>query len=318
MDAKSLSQLLKIEDIFSNERNTDKSLDTMLNKIYQKSTQFDLSKELIQEAYWDEKLYGLERTDLFKNLNEPQKQNVFTHLSGFILSEGLYIEQLGFTFNSKMMLLNHSIENKSLYASYAYDEALHFRMLSKFAARPDNLHQMNPFLQFLADIVVNGGRENLILFIQIMLEGIGLEHYSELAKYCTHPELKVCLDQIVKDEAFHHGGGKILFDSSKMSRDDEEFLIERSHAMLIFFQLTHMPLMFAITSVLGPLDEKTTLTFFEQMDVSSRTTGKMQFLRSQFQQAGLDNVLKYCEQNKLLTPNDYGQLYELYSESVKK
>jgi len=315
--SKELNQLLDIEDIFDSNRNLDSSLAILLTNIYQKSTSLDLSKNIERSFYWDDQIYNLNQTNLFKKLEQADKIKIYHNLSQFILAEGLYIEQLGFTFNSKMMLLSDSIEQKQLYASYAYDEALHFRMIEKFADRPDNLHHANPFLQFLADIVMNGERENLVFFIQIMLEGIGLEHYSELEKFCIHPELKGCLHQIVKDEAFHHGGGKILFNRELLDKNDEEFLIERSHAMLIFFQLTHMPLMFAITQAIGPLGEKDAIEFFSQINLQERTRKKMQFLKSQYTHCKLDNVKLYCEQNKLFEPNDLEQIWEIYKESVK-
>ncbi len=160
---------------------------------------------------WGEERYQLERASSFRKLKQVQKDNIYTHLSRSNLALSWYIERSGHNYGAKMILLSDTQEEKSLYALFVAEEAIHQREFEHFMDFvPDPNLYWHPLLDPLAEAIREAERETCLYVIQVLLEGFGIGLYTSLKENCRLPELQRVYTRIINDEAKHHGSGVIL------------------------------------------------------------------------------------------------------------
>ena len=147
-----------------------------------------------------------------------------------------FIEKTGFTFCSKLSLLAPTKDEKMAYAIMVSDEARHLNQVSKFL--PENIDEMdfssNRFLLTLADTLKSASYYSSIFIMQVFLEGYGIDLYSRYLKVTNNENFKNVLKEILADEAFHHGSGKIIFnDAKEFSKEDIEIIVKSSHTSVM-------------------------------------------------------------------------------------
>lgn len=99
------------------------------------------------------------------------------------------------------------------YALMAADEAVHQRMIEHFLldGKPITDLEKHPLLSCIAEVIENAHPMAAVYVVQILLEGFGMSYYSQLRSTSSSPALAAAFDQILKDEARHHGGGLARF-----------------------------------------------------------------------------------------------------------
>lgn len=243
--------------------------------------------------YWEASHFGLEGVSAYRDLGPEKQQQVLDGLSQFYLCESFFIERGGFTYNAKMMSLVESVEEKSLYAMFAADEANHLRYFANaLSVAPTEAYLRNPLLLFLAQVLAQADKRSAVFVVQVMLEGFGLAHYHRLAEGCIDPVLKEQLERIVRDEAFHHGSGMVL--TKREPVDVElgrafiakmvEMLNDWPHAILGVLELAH-----------GGLTEAQKLKVLTELDYPTQTADRLQKVRSLIVQAAPDALLPALE-----------------------
>lgn len=231
--------------------------------------------------YWDAAHYGLENVRAYQRLNDVQRAGVLRVLSSFYMTESYFVERMGFTLNSRMMMEAPTIEEKSLYAMFAADEANHLISIQNHLERaPTDEYRRNPFLQLLGDMVGNGSSSSIVFIIQVFMEGYGLVHYRRLADSCLDPSLKAALMTIVHDEAAHHGSGVVLHRERPLDAASTEFVFQ--FVRKVFAAIKHWPqaTLFALSMVRGPLSAEEQRELFADLDYEGGTAKRLYGLRA--------------------------------------
>ncbi len=264
---------------------------------------------------WDLNHYGiLENSplrDVF-SLFEVQKE-----LNNYTITEACSIEKLGFAFNSKMMTLSETVEEKSLYANFAFDEMLHLRSMLNFVDYDlREAGRFNPLLDALVEIVAEGDRLSTMFILQIALEGMGVAHYTWLANNCLIPELKETLLTIVKDEAFHHGGGVILFPKADISPSTIEFIVRTLKKIVKIFYSWPQAYWLAIEKGVGELTEAQIHAFSDREAFLMKARGKSQKFKELIYTHAPKNLVSAIESHGVFDDLDFSLIERDYLENV--
>lgn len=232
--------------------------------------------------YWDASHFKLDRVRFFTEATEEQQDKVLSTLSNFYLQESYFIEKSGFSFNSKMMMLSPTAEEKSLYAMFAADEAGHLQdIMSCMKTIPSDDYLHNPFLLFLGDVIRKGDRESLIFLVQVMLEGFGFAYYSGLAEGCIDPGYKKVVQGILRDEAFHHGSGLVLAkEKTSYAPKTLELMQEMIQRFLSLFQEWPHGVLAALDTTLGGLSPAQKAEVLRSIDYEAATTDRLLKVKS--------------------------------------
>lgn len=165
------------------------------------------------EPPWGPAAFGLDRVSGFTGLDPVVQHRALQRASDDLLTEALYIERAGMLFASRMATLAETVEERSMYATFAADEARHHHQIAGFApeAPPTVFHA------WLNGVVEQASRPVLIAVVQVVLEGWGLHHYAHLATTCEHAGLTAVLREILDDESWHHGSGVLWTQAHALS-----------------------------------------------------------------------------------------------------
>ncbi|MBI4345667.1 MAG: ferritin-like domain-containing protein [Elusimicrobia bacterium] len=173
---------------------------------------------------WGAEFFGLEKTRAFASASQEDRRKILGFCAEGILEEGYFIEKSGLNCNAALMLAAETVEEKTLYALMAADEAVHLRLVSPYLPDAQSRAPQNPFLSLLSRVIVEGTMPAKVYLLQVLLEGWGLTHYRTLAEGCRAPALATAFRRILKDEALHHRGGVLLFDPQRLSDGDRAFV----------------------------------------------------------------------------------------------
>jgi hypothetical protein len=217
-------------------------------------------------AHWNAEFFGLPRVGVYLQATEEQRARVLDRCGRTLLEEAYFIEKCGISFAAEMVLLAESIEERMLYAVFASEEARHFDVIRSFLTSVPEPGTANPFLALLTETIECGDRTALQFVIQVVLEGWGLSHYKALRDQCATPALYDCLDAILRDEAGHHGSGRVLFAEADVSGPTRGRIEEMVGAMLRMVQCGPMSVLGAIEQELGSLSRAKKIEVMEQLD----------------------------------------------------
>jgi len=191
----------------------------------------------VPKILWAPERYKLNQTNAFNNLEIEKQHSVMEKITELNLSLSCYIETSGHNYGAKMILLADTIEEKSIYALFAAEEAIHLKEFQNFMNfTPDPEVHWHPMLNPLAKAIEEGEKNTCLYIIQVLLEGFGMAHYSGLKDDCTYAPLKVAYERILKDEARHHGTGIILSKQNALSKIEEEQIFEYTREFILSLQ----------------------------------------------------------------------------------
>lgn len=253
--------------------------------------------------YWNASYFGLDRISYFKDLNETQQNEVLSNLSDFYLSESYFIEKSGFEFNSKMMALAPSVEEKSFYAHFAADEAVHLKEVMACMKRiPTDDYLKNPFLVFLGETIQEGDRDSLVYLIQVLLEGFGIAYYSQLAEGCNDDHYRAVIKQILKDEAFHHGSGVLMARSAGYhDPKTREFLGEMVKRFAQLFQDWPQAVLGSLEKTLGHLSKEQRRAILASLQYEEATAQKLAKVKTLAKNHATESLLSHFDLDRWFT-----------------
>jgi hypothetical protein len=252
------------------------------------------------DVLWPKERYGLERSGRFMQADMHVQHAILKSLTEYNMSLSYWIEKSGHQYGAKMILLAQTLQEKSLYALFAAEEAIHlqeFIHFMNFTPIWDEHH--HPMLIPLVEAMASGEREALIFIIQVLLEGFGLSHYHGLMATCTHPDLKRAYQRILKDEARHHGAGLILTHESVPTQRAKDQIFEYSRAFIKALQGAHW-IKKAVekhTGSMSTLDEK---KFWQELDQQRELAARRQKLREMLEKVDRYGLVASLESDGVL------------------
>jgi rubrerythrin len=173
-------------------------------------------------AFWSAEVFELSKSRAWRELNRRARERVLTACNQQVLREAWLIEKAGMSYAAKMVLLSESLDEQQLYCAIASEEAAHFAALQPWVEAMNAVEgEVDAFHGLLAKIIANGRRRPLILMIQVLLEGWGLQHYRALADQCQDEALRDVFEEILEDEGRHHGSGLVLLRDSGSAWDSD-------------------------------------------------------------------------------------------------
>ena len=266
------------------------------------STSLTREEREMRFALWPAQFHCLTQVQIFQSASIAQQQGILHAIHVALLQEAYFIEKLGMAFGAKMLLLSESTEERLLYSSLIADESQHLTSVGQFLESSEKQNSQNPFHRLLAEIIDYSDRPTLLFVIQVLLEGWGLTHYKSLSSHCVHPHLQTIFNEILIDEARHHGSGRVLLKQQQLEAQSIE------HCKLALFELFQMvrqgPQMIvqAIENELGELTPSDKRIVFEELNSFTQTQQKLDTLKNLVAVEETHQLLRWCEENHLFQP----------------
>lgn len=170
--------------------------------------------------FWGADWWGLDKWSPFVAADPAVQTAVLRDLTRHVLNEAYFIEKSGSAYASKMMVLAEDTDTAQLYGLIAGDEAVHLSWVEPFVAEADKVAPEGEFLRFLSALIEDAPPRVLVVLVQIILEGWGLDHYRRLSVGCLDPELAAVWGLILKDEALHHQSGVAQFEAARLTPEE--------------------------------------------------------------------------------------------------
>lgn len=229
---------VNIENTYGSATTENKKLSDLIKKTFEKRYQDSSAPskgEILPLSYWE-----LDKSNIFNALPEPVRKAIHESLCQFVLTGMYFIEKSGFTFCSKLSMLAPTKEEKMAYSIIAHDESRHLNHVARFLPESinDTDFRNNKLLLTLTDTMKRGGYYSSIFIMQVFLEGFGIDLYSKYVRCTSNEDFKIVLKEILADEAFHHGSGKLIFNQLKeFSAEELEILIQNCRSALMSMAL---------------------------------------------------------------------------------
>lgn len=256
-----------------------------------------------QYWFWDASHFSLENSTLFRKLDDRVRETVLVEASQMVLGEAYFIEDAGMRFAAKMNLSSQTQQERMFYSLMSGEEATHLRMIMPFLARKPILSD-SPFAAFIGQVIDQGSRESLLLLIQVVLEGLGLNHYSKLAKTCQDEDLGDILRQVLKDEGRHHGMGLVLGSFEAVAPNERAFVVERLMEILNMVRIGPAGFIRLVDRATGGLSRPEKRLLLEQTRAALDTQMKLELLKS---------LIKSCVDERSMVAIDERGLFKAIS-----
>jgi hypothetical protein len=256
------------------------------------------------QAYWPASHFGLDRVTIFRDAGEAEQAAILAGCSRDLLAESYFIEKSGMAFAAKMALLAERDQERMLYSLFGADEAIHFNWVSQYISGETVAgFNDNPFIQLLDEILRGDDRLILAYLVQVVLEGWGLGHYQSLMRDCFDAGLKAIFEQIIRDEARHHAGGVILFNTQPPSSQQLTVIINTLQRLLWMVQVGPQAVAAQVERVAGSLSVAQREQLFAELDCEQTTARKLATLKSLMRSAAsADCILDALERSGAFRP----------------
>jgi hypothetical protein len=131
----------------------NKPLQNLLDLAFNKLT-VEPKKTDFPNHFWSPERYGYHLSAKFQALDPEIKQKILRHMTELNLSLSYFIEKSGHNYGAKMILLADNQDEKSLYALFAADEAIHQReFINHMWFIPTKETHWHPMLDILGDAI---------------------------------------------------------------------------------------------------------------------------------------------------------------------
>ncbi len=257
-----------------------------------------------EEIIWHADYFQLNQTSLFRNLGEAGQIRILRMLNMEVLTEIFFIERCGMYYAAKMGLLSESAKERAMFGIMSGDEGLHYLWVSSICGPMDpNSYKDQAFLKFLDDVLLEEDKNILIAVIQVILEGWGLRHYRKLADYSQHAKATAALKQIIKDEAYHHGAGLILFDTEKQTPPKDQRLTAILKEFFDMIRCGPQTVLASVEREVGTLNQSQRMEFFENIQGYESAQDNLTFLKNLVQSTKISkSILSVLEETDRFTP----------------
>ncbi len=264
--------------------------------------------QLLDGACWGPEVFDLDGVSAWRDADGVTREAVLVHAGDGLLREACRIERLGLAFTARMVLLAPSVEERMLYASFAGDEARHLAMLSGYrrgALRgddppPQDMVDDDPFVDLIAEVIARGDRATLVLVVQCVLEGWGLDHYRRLGDACRVPCLGAAFHAIVRDETRHHGSGVLL--APRLGAPDAAIdVLTRLCGMV---RVGPVGVLSALERGVGPLGRDGRLRALRELRATDHAARRLRVIRTLLERSGAERVVAALASREAFTPLD--------------
>jgi rubrerythrin len=274
----------------------------------------------VKSVIWDEDFFQLKTSTIWKGLTLDDRKTILISLGEKILQEAYFIECSGMAHAGKMNLTAKTKEEREFFCFVAEEEAKHLRMVENLASFNTSLENIPSFAMLIGEIIQEASKPSLLLLIQILLEGWGLNYYKSLVKTAKDENVAAAFKAILKDEIRHHSAGVILF-SAHLKQNEiketeaEEFLgyLERIAFMVKIGPYNAAEECFKRSPHKNKEDLK---NFLMETDAVSITSGKMELLGQLLSKSLPDDLLEQIQSRKLLKALDLNEMTEVLFQSM--
>lgn len=260
-----------------------------------------LSPSLPFSQLWSLAALEVAQVSCLKEASTEIQDQVAHDLAYARFTEAYAIEKAGMSFAAKMSLLAPTLNEQKLYSLFAAEEARHFHFIDSSLQHPKDL-PMNPFIDLLHSLILTGERSCLLLLIQVVLEGWGVEHYAKMANTCQHEETRIALQGILADEAAHHGSGLSLFDINALHASEIEYLEEKLYAFLQLVAIGPVGIMGILEKHLGPFSAEQNDQIRNEINAVNETQRKLNLLKGLLCKAGAQQLAERLESRNAFVP----------------
>lgn len=251
----------------------------------------------VPNILWPKERYQLDKSIFFNSIDKEIQNQILQHITELNLSLSAFIETSGHNYGAKMILMAETIEEKSLYALFTAEEAIHLKEFQNFMNfTPDPKTHWHPMLNPLASAIKEGEKNTCLYIIQVLLEGFGMAHYNGLKADCLYEPLQNTYDRILKDEARHHGTGLILSKESKLSKLENEQIFEYTREFIKSLQEANWVIN-TIEKFHKPMSKKELILFNEQTDKSNVLNFRLNKLKEMLSKVNQDLVKNLEKEN---------------------
>ena len=186
------------------------TLEHPLNRILRAKHEARDNNVSLYEVHWNADFWGLNLVLVFEKLGAEKKSKIVSLLSHSLIQEAYFIEKGAMLMMSKFAVEAKFAEERALFSIFAAEEAKHFLALKPFYIDSEQAGELNGFLSEMAKISSEASPRCAIYILQVILDGWGLWHYKALAAATTNECLKKIFEEIIHDEASHHGAGVMI------------------------------------------------------------------------------------------------------------
>ena len=163
--------IINKDKIFEFNLNEDKQITNLLHNALETKGRKVNKNVKLEEPVFDEFYYRMVGTTWWEKASTDQKEQYLWERNKYTLSESVLVENFGFTFNSKLMILEEDLEIKSLHANFAFDEVAHLNMLLPFLFfNPQGLEKSNPLLLEVGRCIELGDAAALNFMVHLVLD----------------------------------------------------------------------------------------------------------------------------------------------------
>jgi hypothetical protein len=252
-------------------------------------------------AWWPASFFGLDRVSAFARADADRRAAVLAECAQGLVGEAYAVEKMGMAYCARLGLLARSAEERIYYAHVGADEATHLAWVTPYVRDPAEAVG-GPFVALVAGAVEAGERNALVYLMQVVLEGWGLTHYRRLAAACEAPALRARLRRVLRDEAAHHGGGRVLFEPGAVGPAEAAFVRDYLRAFLGMVRAGPQSVVGALERGLGGRTRAERARAFAELDAAGHAAGRLALLRGLMTGHGLDGLVQGLADEGAFTP----------------
>lgn len=160
--------------------------------------------------FWPPHHFNLGESPFWSKIPEETQTKLLNSWSQSLILESVAIEHAGIAYANKMALLSKLEEERFYYTVVAQEELAHLNWLNPFLNDDYRSHPLPSFALKISEIIEAEDRLDLMLIIQVLLEGWGITHYQSLLTHTQNKDLSQVFRNILRDEMGHHMGGVYL------------------------------------------------------------------------------------------------------------
>jgi hypothetical protein len=296
---KDLKKYLAIDStLFVKDLPKEHQLNNLLDKALDQVT-VSQRDENAPTILWGPERYRLHQAKAWNNLDKPLQEQMLTRITELNLSLSCFIEKSGHNYGAKMILLADSLQEKSIYALFAAEEAIHLREFQNFMQfTPDPEKHWHPMLNPLAKAIEEGEKQTCVHIIQVLLEGFGMAHYGGLSQDCLYAPLKKSYERILMDEARHHGTGVILARGGETTPLEKDQIFEYTREFIHALQTAHW-ILGELEKVGGELSSAEKKQFWEDIDFVNTLGTRLQKMKEMIQKVDRIGLVERLDKDKV-------------------
>lgn len=252
-----------------------------------------------RRVMWSEERYNLQFSSLYRSLSSGLQQEILEDLTKANLTLAYYIEKVGIYFGGRMASHAQSDEEREYYSLFSSEEVIHMRSIENYIGfKKDPIYHYHPLMGAIQKTLDFNDCDSMIFIIQVLLEGFGISHYSNLREFCLEPRLKEVFQKIIWDEARHHGSGLAMTANKKLLASSSDFIFDVSKDLIQSLKRSCW-IIRAFEHVGVPLSEEAKETLLAEIKFSNTTEHRMHKLEEIFRKGKQARILERLKNDKV-------------------